>query len=198
MAPQRCSQRSRQHRSSRSCSRWRAIPSAAASSLAWRGRAATPPAFTRAYGTGRQWLELARGAPIAPVAIFAIRHSYPGLTCGPSSRRRHPPPRGRPVKIRRAEYRARVRAFKEPNGGLYIALGPLRLLIAFGSLPWRARALPAMHTVRDHVKAGGLISYGATGQPFRRAADYVDRILEGRSRPTCQLSNRPNSILSLT
>ena len=42
--PQRSSQQSRRHRSSRSCSRRRAIRSAAGSSRAWRDRAATSPA----------------------------------------------------------------------------------------------------------------------------------------------------------
>jgi putative tryptophan/tyrosine transport system substrate-binding protein len=40
--------------------------------------------------------------------------------------------------------------------------------------------LPTMHGSRDYVEAGGLMSYGVNfpGQ-FRRAADYVDRILRG-------------------
>jgi ABC-type uncharacterized transport system substrate-binding protein len=40
--------------------------------------------------------------------------------------------------------------------------------------------LPAMLTGKDSVEAGGLMSYGADiGAGFRRAADYVDRILKG-------------------
>jgi len=40
--------------------------------------------------------------------------------------------------------------------------------------------LPAVYTNRLFVEAGGLISYGAsTIDPFRRAANYVDRILKG-------------------
>ena len=37
-----------------------------------------------------------------------------------------------------------------------------------------------MHGIRDYVEAGGLMSYG-TNFPdlFRRAADYVDKILRG-------------------
>ena len=40
--------------------------------------------------------------------------------------------------------------------------------------------LPAMYQLRENVLAGGLMSYGAS-QPdlFRRAAGYVDRILQG-------------------
>jgi putative ABC transport system substrate-binding protein len=37
-----------------------------------------------------------------------------------------------------------------------------------------------MHGSREHVEAGGLISYGPNYPDlFRRAADYVDKILRG-------------------
>jgi putative ABC transport system substrate-binding protein len=37
-----------------------------------------------------------------------------------------------------------------------------------------------MHGFREYVAAGGLVSYGPnTVDMFRRAADYVDRILRG-------------------
>jgi putative tryptophan/tyrosine transport system substrate-binding protein len=40
--------------------------------------------------------------------------------------------------------------------------------------------LPTMHGSRDHVEAGGLMSYGANFPDlFRRTADYVDKILRG-------------------
>jgi putative ABC transport system substrate-binding protein len=40
--------------------------------------------------------------------------------------------------------------------------------------------LPAMHTVRDHVEAGGLASYGVDFADLaRRSATYVDKILKG-------------------
>jgi putative ABC transport system substrate-binding protein len=40
--------------------------------------------------------------------------------------------------------------------------------------------LPTMHGYRDYVEAGGLMSYGANiPDQFRRAADYVDKILHG-------------------
>jgi putative ABC transport system substrate-binding protein len=40
--------------------------------------------------------------------------------------------------------------------------------------------LPTMFNSRDHVKAGGLISYGPNFLDlFRRAAELVDRILKG-------------------
>ncbi|HLK81345.1 MAG TPA: ABC transporter substrate-binding protein [Xanthobacteraceae bacterium] len=40
--------------------------------------------------------------------------------------------------------------------------------------------LPAVYTFRDFVDAGGLVSYGASlSDLYRRAADYVDKILMG-------------------
>jgi putative ABC transport system substrate-binding protein len=40
--------------------------------------------------------------------------------------------------------------------------------------------LPTMHGHREYVEAGGLISYGHSNQDqFRRAADFVDKILRG-------------------
>ena len=40
--------------------------------------------------------------------------------------------------------------------------------------------LPAIYGYRDHVEAGGLMSYGPDSrEQYRRAATYVDRILKG-------------------
>jgi putative ABC transport system substrate-binding protein len=40
--------------------------------------------------------------------------------------------------------------------------------------------LPAMHGFREFAEAGGLMSYGPNMPDlFRRAADYVDKILRG-------------------
>jgi putative tryptophan/tyrosine transport system substrate-binding protein len=43
-----------------------------------------------------------------------------------------------------------------------------------------AARLPTIHGLRDHVEAGGLMSYGPNVPDLlRRAADYVDKILRG-------------------
>jgi putative ABC transport system substrate-binding protein len=43
-----------------------------------------------------------------------------------------------------------------------------------------ARKLPAIHPFRDYLATGGLLSYGANNEDlFRRAGDYVDKILRG-------------------
>jgi putative ABC transport system substrate-binding protein len=40
--------------------------------------------------------------------------------------------------------------------------------------------LPTIHSIRDYVEAGGLMSYGASiVDSFRHAAEYVDKILRG-------------------
>jgi ABC-type uncharacterized transport system substrate-binding protein len=40
--------------------------------------------------------------------------------------------------------------------------------------------LPTIMTTRDQIEAGGLISYGPNvPDQFRRAAEYVDKILRG-------------------
>jgi putative tryptophan/tyrosine transport system substrate-binding protein len=49
------------------------------------------------------------------------------------------------------------------------------------STPWALGSrLSTMHTVREFVEAGGLMSYGSNWpSQFRRAADFVDKILRG-------------------
>jgi ABC-type uncharacterized transport system substrate-binding protein len=51
--------------------------------------------------------------------------------------------------------------------------------VRINSLALGAR-LPTMHGLREYVEAGGLMSYGANMPDlFRRAAEYVDKILRG-------------------
>jgi putative ABC transport system substrate-binding protein len=68
-----------------------------------------------------------------------------------------------------------------PNGGLIItASGPAvvhrSLIIAMAA----RHKLPTVFWQRHFVEAGGLVSYGDDGtNQYRRAAEYVDRILKG-------------------
>ena len=101
------------------------------------------------------------------------------------------------IEVRRAEdITPAIEARKGTVDALYVGADPLttsnRLRISILALGAR---LPTMHGSREHVEAGGLISYGANFPDlFRRAGDFV----AGRSRPTSQSSSRPNSIWSST
>jgi putative ABC transport system substrate-binding protein len=86
------------------------------------------------------------------------------------------------VEIRRAEdITSGLTALKGHAEALYVVTDPLvasnRTRISTLALGAR---LPTMHSVRDYVEAGGLICYGPSYPDlFRRAADYVDKILRG-------------------
>jgi ABC-type uncharacterized transport system substrate-binding protein len=86
------------------------------------------------------------------------------------------------LEIRRGE--DIVPAFEALNGGaeaLYVVIDPLVNIhrVRINTLALAAR-LPTMHTFREGVEAGGLMSYGANFPDlFRRAADFVDKILRG-------------------
>jgi len=84
--------------------------------------------------------------------------------------------------IRRAEdITPAIEAFKGRAEALYVVTDPLFTSdrVRFNTLALNAR-LPTMHGTREHVDAGGLISYGSDQTDlFRRAGDYVDKILRG-------------------
>jgi putative ABC transport system substrate-binding protein len=75
-------------------------------------------------------------------------------------------------------------AFEAISGradALYVCIDPLvgTHRIRINTLALAAR-LPTMHASREFVEAAGLMSYGANMPDlFRRAADYVDKILRG-------------------
>jgi ABC-type uncharacterized transport system substrate-binding protein len=86
------------------------------------------------------------------------------------------------LEIRRAEDIAPAfEALKGRADALYICGDPLLNTnrIHLNALALAAR-LPTMHPFREHIEAGGLMSYGANFPDlFRRAGDYVDKILRG-------------------
>ena len=85
-------------------------------------------------------------------------------------------------EIRRAEDIAPAfEALRERADALYLCPGPLMTTnrIRINILAVGAR-LPTMHANRGYVEAGGLMSYGANVLDlYRRAADFVDKILRG-------------------
>jgi ABC-type uncharacterized transport system substrate-binding protein len=86
------------------------------------------------------------------------------------------------LEIRRGEDIAPAfEALKGRAEALYVVIDPLvgTHRIRINTLVLAAR-LPTMHTQREAVELGGLMSYGANFPDlFRRAADYADKILRG-------------------
>jgi len=87
-----------------------------------------------------------------------------------------------PFEIRGAQDIAPAfEALKGRVDALYVCTDALATTnrIRINTLALGAR-LPTMHGTRDYVEAGGLMSYGPNFPDlFRRAADYVDKILHG-------------------
>jgi putative tryptophan/tyrosine transport system substrate-binding protein len=87
-----------------------------------------------------------------------------------------------PFEIRGAQDIAPAfEALKGRVDALYVCTDALATTnrIRLNTLALGAR-LPTMHGTRDYVEAGGLMSYGPNFPDlFRRAADYVDKILHG-------------------
>jgi putative ABC transport system substrate-binding protein len=86
------------------------------------------------------------------------------------------------LEIRRAE--DITPAFEALKGGadaLYVVADPLvnTNRARIHTLAMGAR-LPAIYNAKEHVEAGGLMSYGPNFQElYRRAAEFVDKILRG-------------------
>jgi putative ABC transport system substrate-binding protein len=88
-----------------------------------------------------------------------------------------------PVNMRDAREIERAIAdfMRSANGGLILTAGPLASIHRQLIVTLAARhKLPAIYFERYFVMGGGLISYGPhLVDQYRRAADYVDRILKG-------------------
>jgi putative ABC transport system substrate-binding protein len=86
------------------------------------------------------------------------------------------------LEIRRAQdIMPAFDALKDRSEALYVCISPLA---STNQIPINILAvgmrLPTMHGSREYVEAGGLMSFGANfPDMFRRAADYVDKILRG-------------------
>ena len=88
-----------------------------------------------------------------------------------------------PINVRDAgEIELDIAAFaRSSNGGVIVTSGPLAQSHSDLIVTLAARhRLPAISSGRQFVAGGGLISYGTNlADQYRRAADYVDRILKG-------------------
>jgi putative ABC transport system substrate-binding protein len=87
-----------------------------------------------------------------------------------------------PLEIRRPDdIPPAFDAVKGHADALYVCGDPLMLgnRIRINTLALGAR-LPTVHSLREQVEAGGLMSYGTNFVAlFRRTADFVDKILRG-------------------
>ena len=182
------SRQSKRHRSSRSCSRSRMTRSLPASSAVWRGRAATSQDYRP------------KGLIFAGKRYGLLSEAVPGLRrIGDSGQRRLPGfgggdgrgPGSRPKAWRRGH------AISKSGGRKRLLpawrssrAGPTRSMswstdssvpIAFASSRSRSvRGCATIFNTRGYVEAGALMSYGPNFTDlFRRAADFVDKILRG-------------------
>jgi putative ABC transport system substrate-binding protein len=86
------------------------------------------------------------------------------------------------IEIRKAEeITSLFAALKDRAGALYVVGDPLVFTnrVRISTLAVGAR-VPTIYNFREYVQAGGLMSYGPNFPDlFRRAADFVDKILRG-------------------
>jgi putative tryptophan/tyrosine transport system substrate-binding protein len=138
------------------------------------------------YGMSGKWLELLkevaphvkRAAVLRDVTIAGTGELAAIQTVAPSLGVEVSPLGSRDAD----EFERGIAAFARlPNGGLIVAtgasaVGHRQLIITLAA----RHHLPAIYPYRFFVTTGGLISYGPDRvDPFRRAADYVDRIFKG-------------------
>jgi putative ABC transport system substrate-binding protein len=142
---------------------------------------------TTEFGFSGKWLELLKELAPKVTRVAVLRSSavasQTGLFGGIQSAALPLGVELRPIDTRDAsEIERAVAAFAgEPNGGLIAASGSGVLLHRELIVALAARhGLPAVYAYRSHVMSGGLASYGPDSvDQFRRAAQYVDRILKG-------------------
>ncbi|HEV2546230.1 MAG TPA: ABC transporter substrate-binding protein [Stellaceae bacterium] len=139
------------------------------------------------YSIGAKWLELLKEIAPQVTRVAVLRES--AIAAGPAQFGAIQAAASllgvelHPVDVRDADkIELAVTAFaRKSNGGLIVtgssAAGLHGELIVALAARYR---LPAIYPTREWVNGGGLMSYGADYVDlFRRAADYVDRILKG-------------------
>jgi putative ABC transport system substrate-binding protein len=107
------------------------------------------------------------------------------------------------LEIRRGEgFAPALEALKDRVEALYVCSDPLVFAYRTRINTFAAAArVPAIYLYREYVEAGGLISYGPSFPAlFRRAAEYVDKILRG-TKPTDMPVEQPTKfdlVINLT
>jgi putative ABC transport system substrate-binding protein len=138
------------------------------------------------FGLSAKWLELLKEIAPGVTRVAVLRDAATSgqgqfgaiQTVAPSLKMEVSP-----VNMRDAgEIESAITAFaRSPNGGLIVTASALSTVHRDLVITLAARLkLPAVYFGRYFVTGGGLISYGANlVDQFRRAANYVDRILKG-------------------
>jgi putative ABC transport system substrate-binding protein len=139
------------------------------------------------YGFGGKWLELLK--EIAPGVKRVAFLRNPTIAAGAGqfgAIQASAPSLGvevRTINVRDAgEIERAITAFAQPsNGGLIVAAGAAAFFDREVTVKLAARhRLPAVYSDHAFVTDGGLIAYGPDRvDQYRRAADYIDRILKG-------------------
>ena len=139
------------------------------------------------YSLSGKWLELIKDIAPGLTRVAVLRDATQGSGTSQFSVIQAMAPSLRmevtPVNLHDAtEIERAVAAFaRSPNGGLIMTSSAAAIRYRDLTIALAARhRLPAVYWERFFVSSGGLISYGADIiDQYRRAADYVDRILKG-------------------
>ena len=143
--------------------------------------------MTVEYSMSGKWLELLKEIMPSTTRVAVLRDPTQGSGTSQFAVVQAKAPSLRievaPINMRNASEleRSLIAFARAPNGGLIVASGSgvlrhRKLIIALAA----RHKLPAIYSQRLFVAAGGLISYGSDQlDQYRRAADYVDRILNG-------------------
>ena len=142
---------------------------------------------TNEYGVSGKWLEVLKQIAPSVTRAGVIRNPAVRSGSGQFGAIQAVAPYLRmevtPIDVRDpAEMDRTVAAFAgSPNGGLIITANGAAVVHRSLIIAMAARhKLPTVYWQRHFVEAGGLVSYGDDGtDQYRRAAEYVDRILKG-------------------
>jgi ABC-type uncharacterized transport system substrate-binding protein len=139
------------------------------------------------YGITAKWLELLKALTPAVQRVAVLRDPSSVAGVGQLAAIQAVAPlygvELTPIDVRDApEIERAIRVFARfPNAGLIVTPSPVQAIHRELITAVAARnRLPAVYAFRFMAVGGGLISYGPNSiEPYRRAADYIDRILRG-------------------